>query len=160
MRHSIEIAEDPSGSLKGLRVLASGRRVMVSLHVWSSRYGMRQPLAAWHSLGLEGHRRCGCSLTDMSRFRVVAEGLLSGTVVLPALLRVLVPAAAIPGSGSVSQLSAVPLDAVAVPAIVQNTDLERLAALEAHNLVEVDRIRAPHAPARRTSTTDAASGTL
>jgi hypothetical protein len=142
-------------------MLASGRRARVSLHVWSSRSGMRQLLAgAGYLLGLKGHRRCGWSLTGVSRFRVVAEGLLSGTVVLPALLRVLVPAAAIPGSGSVSQLSAVPLDAVAVPAIVRDTDLERLAALEAHNLVEVDRIRAPHAPARRTSTIDAASGTL
>lgn len=120
---------------------------------------MRQLLAAWH-LGFEGHRRCGWSLTGMFRFRVVAEGLLSGTVVLPPLLRVLVPAAAIPGSGLVSQLSAVPLDAVAVSAIVPDADMKRLPALEAHNLVEVDRIRARHASARRTSTIDAASGTL
>ena len=133
---------------------------MVPLYVWSSRSGMRQPLAAGHVLGLEGHRRCGGSLAGMSLFSVVAEGLLSGTVVLPALLRVLVLAAAIPGSGSVSQFSAVPLDAVAVPAIVRDTDLERPAALEAHNLVEVDRIRTLHAPARRTSTIDAATGTL
>ena len=146
-------AEDAIGSLRTCRKFLNwSRTTALRLQVRSSRSRVR------HLFG--GPRGCGWSLTSIPAHHVVAEGLLPVTVVLPTRVRGLVLVAAFARAGPIPQPSAVPLEAVALPAIVLDADLNCLAALEAHDLVEVDRICARHAPARRTSTFDAASGTL
>jgi len=75
----------------------------------------------------------------------IPELLLSATVVPAALIRRLVLAASFAIAGLIAQLAALSLWAVAVPPIVPEADLERLAALKAGNLDEIDRTGTRHA---------------
>lgn len=83
----------------------------------------------------------------------------AGPVTLSPVVRALVPAA------SFATPSPIPCSpahdaAVALPTVVPDTDVEPLAAAEALDLDEVDRIRASHAVARRISTSRPAGARL
>ena len=128
----------------GHRTAAGGVRLQCSACSRS-----RHLLAACCLLGLAAHRSCGWDLTRISVAHVVAQSLLPGTMVLPALVRALVRPPPLAGTGLVTQLLAVPLEAVVLPAIVPDADLKRPTALEAQDLVEIDQIGAHHVLARR-----------
>ena len=62
-------------------------------------------------------------------------------MVLPAVLPPLICPATLAGTGSVPQLLALSLEAVALPAVIAEADLEWSAALKAHDLDEIDQVR-------------------
>jgi hypothetical protein len=92
-------------------------------------------VARWRCIRA-GHERTGLTVCS-----AISEGLLPADVVLPAVLVALVAPAPLAGAGSVPQLPALCVEAVALPAVITEADLERPAAVETHDLDEIDQVR-------------------
>ena len=92
-------------------------------------------VARWRCI-CAGHERTGLTVCS-----AISEGLLPTDVVLPAVLVALVAPAPLAGAGSVPQLPALSVEAVALPAVITEADLERPAAVETHDLDEIDQVR-------------------
>jgi len=92
-------------------------------------------VARWRCLRA-GHERTGLTVCS-----AISEGLLPAGVVLPAVLVALVAPAPLAGAGSVPQLPALSVEAVVLPTVVTEADLERPAAVETHDLDEIDQVR-------------------
>jgi hypothetical protein len=89
----------------------------------------------------------------------IAKRLLTIPVALPPVVRALIPATSFATTVPIPDIPALRA-AVALPTVVAHTDLERLAAVEALDFDEVNRIRPSHAAARRISTSRPAGARL
>jgi hypothetical protein len=135
----------------GVRLRLGTRRFRGQYFLTASRFVFRPG----------GLSRSSRRIFALRTVRLIAERLLPVRVPLPAVpLLVLAPALA--GAGRVPELAAVPHRAVALAAILRDADPELIAAVETLDLVELEvgRTRPRHSWARRTSTTDPATGTL
>jgi hypothetical protein len=90
----------------------------------------------------------------------IAQSLLPAAVTVLAFLPALVPSSTLASTRSIAQHSAIAVWAVSLPAIIADAHHKRLAAPETHDLVDLDRVVARHALARRASTTAIESGNL